>query len=126
MMMLRLLMVVPLLAAGPAWAASGVRLTWSQTDCALVDRWEVLRAAILVSRPNPSPDEASLYATILNRAPVLCGPASQATVLVPVVGNARWWLRALTSDGFASIESPAVDRVIPLTPPGALGVEPVP
>lgn len=114
------------LAVPLARAAAGVRLTWSQTDCALVDHWDVLRAALLTSRPNPTPEEASLYASVRNQAPVVCGATSQATIMVPTVGNARWWLRAVTGDGISSPESPGVDRSIPLNPPGALGVEPVP
>jgi hypothetical protein len=126
---LRFLGALVLLLAGfvqTSNAASGVRFLFGQSDCAFVDHWSVLRADITPAKPNPQVTDAVVYATIPNQPPSACGPTVQAAVLIPLVGNTRWWLRAVTATNFTSPESPEVDRVIPLAAPTVVDVTAVP
>lgn len=124
--LLLLCLVGMLLLPRQSQAAGGIRVAFGQSDCAFVDHWVVLRADITPARPNPQVSDAVVYATIPNQPAGLCGPSVQATIATPLVGNTRWWMRAVTATNFASVESPEVDRIIPLAAPTAIDVTAVP
>jgi hypothetical protein len=118
-----------LLLDGAARAAQQATFTFDQAaHCESIGSWDAYAADITTTKPNPAMADARKIASIVNVAPITCGPGIRTATEVTGLGfgNKRFWLRPISNASPPVVGDPSnsVDRVFPLAGTSLLDVGP--
>jgi hypothetical protein len=102
--------------------ASGPRtVTFDQvSDCTFITGWELAYEPMATAGALPSATALGFSAT--NISPLVCGIGAKFAYSAIGVGQYRFWLRAVASDGTKSAYSNTVDAPLPFAAPHLVSV----
>lgn len=105
--------------------ATGPRLvTFDQpADCEFVAGWELAYEPVSRGTTEPSP-LASGFTVASGPAPLACGPGASFVFTAAGVGDHRFWIRAVSTDGTRSPYSNFLDAPVPFAAPVLRSVGP--